>query len=88
MGKTKPEIAERIKAIIVDRLGCHENEVTEDAKFEIDLGADSLDTTELIMEFEQEFRIKFIYDETKKIITVSDATNYFYENQDKDSHKW
>jgi len=70
------EIASRVKAIIVDKLGVDENEVTENAAFTTDLGADSLDTVELIMEFEKEFGITIPDDKAEKIATVGDAIAY------------
>ena len=71
------EVAEKVKKIIVDKLGVDESEVTETASFQNDLGADSLDTVELIMEFEKEFGIN-IPDEDAgdKISTVGDAIAY------------
>ncbi len=70
------EIASKVKAIIVDKLGVDENEVTETAAFTTDLGADSLDTVELIMEFEKEFGIEIPDDQAEKIATVGDAISY------------
>lgn len=70
------EIASRVKAIIVDKLGVDENEVTEAAEFTKDLGADSLDTVELIMDFEKEFGITIPDDQAEKIATVGDAIAY------------
>jgi acyl carrier protein len=70
------DIAEKVKAIIVDKLGVEESEVTETASFTNDLGADSLDTVELIMEFEKEFGIQIPDDQAEKISTVGDAVNY------------
>lgn len=70
------EIASRVKAIIVDKLGVDENQVTEAAAFTTDLGADSLDTVELIMEFEKEFGITIPDDKAETISTVGDAINY------------
>ncbi|ROT10549.1 acyl carrier protein [Muribaculaceae bacterium Isolate-104 (HZI)] len=67
------ETANRVKAIIVDKLGVDENEVTETANFTQDLGADSLDTVELIMEFEKEFNITIPDDKAQSIATVADA---------------
>ena len=70
------EIAERVKAIIVDKLGVSASEVTPEATFAQDLGADSLDTVELIMEFEKEFNIQIPDDQSEKIQTVGDAIAY------------
>lgn len=70
------DIASRVKAIIVEKLGVEEAEVTPDASFTNDLGADSLDTVELIMEFEKEFNIAIPDDEAEKISTVSQAIQY------------
>lgn len=70
------EIAEKVKKIIVDRLGVDESEVTNEANFTNDLGADSLDTVELIMEFEKEFDTSIPDDEAEKIATVGDAITY------------
>ena len=67
------EIAERVKAIIVDKLGVNEAEVKPEAAFTTDLGADSLDTVELLMEFERVFGIKIPDEETATIVTVQDA---------------
>lgn len=73
------EIASRVKAIIVDKLGVDENQVTETAAFTTDLGADSLDTVELIMEFEKEFGISIPDDQAESISTVGDAIKYIEE---------
>lgn len=67
------EVASRVKAIIVDKLGVEESEVTPEASFTNDLGADSLDTVELIMEFEKEFNVTIPDNEAEKISTVGDA---------------
>ncbi|GAB6008561.1 MAG: acyl carrier protein [Prevotella sp.] len=74
------EVASKVKAIIVDKLGVEESEVTETASFTNDLGADSLDTVELIMEFEKEFGISIPDDQTEKIATVGDAVSYIEAN--------
>lgn len=74
------EIASRVKAIIVDKLGVDENEVTETANFTQDLGADSLDTVELIMEFEKEFGITIPDEDAEKITTVGDAITYIEQH--------
>lgn len=70
------EIADRVKTIIVDKLGVDESQVTPAAAFTTDLGADSLDTVDLIMEFEKEFDIKIPDEEAEKIQTVGDAIKY------------
>jgi acyl carrier protein len=74
------EIATKVKAIIVDKLGVDEKEVTPTASFTNDLGADSLDTVELIMEFEKEFNIAIPDDQAEKIATVGDAVAYIEAN--------
>ncbi|HOV10370.1 MAG TPA: acyl carrier protein [Bacteroidales bacterium] len=74
------DITARVKAIIVDKLGVDENEVTPEASFTNDLGADSLDTVELIMEFEKEFNIAIPDEEAEKIGTVGDAIRYIENN--------
>jgi acyl carrier protein len=74
------DIAGSVKAIIVDKLGVDENEVTMEASFTNDLGADSLDTVELIMEFEKEFNIAIPDDQAEKIATVGDAVKYIEDN--------
>ncbi|CCX45192.1 acyl carrier protein 1 [Prevotella sp. CAG:1031] len=70
------EVADKVKKIIVEKLGVDENEVTPAAEFTKDLGADSLDTVELIMEFEKEFDITIPEDQAEKISTVGDAIAY------------
>ena len=74
------EVAERVKAIIVDKLSVEETEVTNEASFTNDLGADSLDTVELIMEFEKEYSISIPDDQAEKITTVGDAIAYIEAN--------
>ena len=74
------EIASSVKAIIVDKLGVEESEVTNEASFTNDLGADSLDTVELIMEFEKEFDVTIPDDQAEKIATVGDAIAYIEAN--------
>jgi len=74
------DITTRVKAIIVDKLGVDENEVVNEASFTNDLGADSLDTVELIMEFEKEFGISIPDDQAEKISTVGDAITYIETN--------
>ena len=70
------DIASKVKAIIVDKLGVDETEVVNEASFTNDLGADSLDTVELIMEFEKEFDIQIPDDQAEKIETVGQAVQY------------
>ena len=74
------DIASKVKAIIVDKLGVDENEVTNEASFTNDLGADSLDTVELIMEFEKEFNISIPDEQAENIATVGDAITYLEQN--------
>ena len=70
------DIAQRVKSIICDKLGVEDNEVTPDASFTNDLGADSLDTVELIMEFEKEFNVAIPDDQAETIGTVGQAIEY------------
>ena len=70
------EISSKVKAIIVDKLVIDESEVTDESNFMSDLGADSLDTVELIMEFEKEFDLQIPDDEAEKITTVGQAIEY------------
>ncbi|MBU0487183.1 MAG: acyl carrier protein [Bacteroidetes bacterium] len=74
------DITSRVKAIIVDKLGVDESEVSPEANFTNDLGADSLDTVELIMEFEKEFNIAIPDDQAEKIGTVGQAIDYIEKN--------
>ena len=74
------EVAEKVKSIIVDKLGVEESEVTPEASFTNDLGADSLDTVELIMEFEKEFNIAIPDEQAEKIGSVGDAISYIENN--------
>lgn len=70
------DIESKVKSIIVDKLGVDESEVTPEANFTNDLGADSLDTVELIMEFEKEFNISIPDEDAENIATVADAIDY------------
>ena len=70
------DVATKVKAIIVDKLGVDEAQVTNEANFTNDLGADSLDTVELIMEFEKEFDIQIADDKAESITTVGDAITF------------
>ena len=74
------DVATRVKKIIVDKLGVDEAEVTTEASFTNDLGADSLDTVELIMEFEKEFNISIPDEQAETITTVGQAVSYLEEN--------
>jgi len=73
-------VAEKVTKIIIDKLGVEEAEVTPEANFTTDLGADSLDTVELIMEFEKEFDIAIPDDQAEEISTVGDAIKYIEAN--------
>ena len=73
------DITTKVKAIIIDKLGVDANEATNEASFTNDLGADSLDTVELIMELEKEFDIQIPDDEAEKIATVGDAIKFVQE---------
>ena len=70
------DISAKVKAIIVDKLGVDESEVTTEASFTNDLGADSLDTVELIMEFEKEFNVSIPDEQAEHIQTVGEAVKY------------
>jgi len=74
------DIESRVKAIIVDKLGVDDSEVTAESSFTNDLGADSLDTVELIMEFEKEFNLAIPDDQAETIGTVGDAVKYVENN--------
>jgi acyl carrier protein len=74
------DIAERVKKIVVEHLGVDAGKVTESASFIDDLGADSLDTVELVMAFEEEFNVEIPDDAAEKIQTVGDAINFIKEN--------
>ncbi|MBC7864163.1 MAG: acyl carrier protein [Bacteroidia bacterium] len=74
------DISTKVKSIIVDKLGVDEKEVVPTASFTNDLGADSLDTVELIMEFEKEFNIAIPDEQAEKISTVGDAITYIETN--------
>lgn len=73
---TKAEVEVKVKQAIIDKLGVEESKITTEAHFINDLGADSLDTVELIMKFEEEFDIKIPDEDAEKIAKVDDAVNY------------
>ncbi len=79
-----PSLEERVHAIIVEQLGVDEKEVTESASFIDDLGADSLDTVELVMAFEEEFDIEIPDEDAEEITTVSDAVRYIRDKTSKE----
>ena len=78
---TTKSIEDRVKEIICEQLGVEDNEVTPAAKFIEDLGADSLDTVELVMAFEEEFDLEIPDEDAEKITTVGDAIQYIKDNQ-------
>ena len=73
------ELADKVKALVVDKLGVAEDAISPDSSFSDDLGADSLDTVELIMEFEKEFDVSIPDEDAEKIVTVGDAIAYLTE---------
>ena len=78
---TRDEVAKKVEDIIVDKLNVDASEVKDEANFTLDLGADSLDTVELIMEFEKAFDIQIPDEDAEKIATVGDAINYIEEHK-------
>jgi len=76
---TPQEIEAKVKQAIIDKLGVEESKITPEASFINDLGADSLDTVELVMKFEEEFNIKIPDEDAEKITSVGDATRYITE---------
>ncbi|MEM7171234.1 MAG: acyl carrier protein [Pseudomonadota bacterium] len=74
------DIADRVKKIVVEHLGVEDDKVTESASFIDDLGADSLDTVELVMAFEEEFGCEIPDDAAEKIVTVKDAVDFIQDN--------
>ena len=80
---TKTDVFERVKKVIVDQLSVDEAQVTPTASFQQDLGADSLDTVELVMAFEEEFGTEIPDEEAEKIQTVQDAVSYIEKQQGK-----
>lgn len=79
------EIESRVKKIVVEQLGVKEEEVTSDASFVDDLGADSLDTVELVMALEEEFETEIPDDDAEKIVTIKDAVSYVVGRMEKET---
>jgi acyl carrier protein len=84
-GRTMSDIADRVKKIVVEHLGVEEEKVVDSASFIDDLGADSLDTVELVMAFEEEFGIEIPDDAAETIQTFGDAVKFITENASQDS---
>lgn len=83
MSNTTTSVFERVKKVVVEQLSVDEAEVTAQASFTQDLGADSLDTVELVMAFEEEFGTEIPDEEAEKIQTVQDAVSYIEQHQNK-----
>ncbi len=80
------EIEARVKKIVTEQLGVKEDEITADSSFVDDLGADSLDTVELVMAFEEEFETEIPDDDAEKMVTVKDAVTYIVDRLGKEAN--
>jgi len=80
MSITKDEVYKKVKAVVVEQLGVSEDEITEEASYTEDLGADSLDTVELVMALEEEFSTEIADDEAEKLTTVGKTVDYVLNN--------
>lgn len=79
------EIEARVKKIVMEQLGVKEDEITTEASFVDDLGADSLDTVELVMALEEEFETEIPDEDAEKMVTIKDAINYIVERMEKET---